>query len=264
MVKGALHVHSTYSDGELGLAEIRERFVARGCGFVCMADHADYFDQAKLQAYAEECRALSDDRFTLVMGLEYTCERNMHVLGYGATSLAASRDPQAVIRHINDQGAISVIAHPKDEFFPWIENFQILPQGIEAWNSKYDGRYAPRPATFGLIRRLQERQPGLRAFYGQDLHWDKQFCGLFVSVNCETAQPATIIAALAGGEFNGQKDGMALPSSGILSEELLAQFSRSHRISRRVRRLLQKGKRGLDQLGIKAPESLKAQIRRVL
>jgi len=263
MIKGALHVHSRYSDGEFSLSELRQRFLAERCRFVCMTDHAEYFDEAKLRTYADECRALSDDRFCFVVGLEYTCEQNMHILGYGATMLTNSRDPQTVIRQIDEHGAVSVIAHPKDEFFSWIETFAALPQGIEAWNSKYDGRYAPRPATFALVRRLRERQADLHAFYGQDLHWKKQFCGLFVSVNSQTARPADIVTALARGEFNGQRNNLMLTSSGILSEELLAQFSRSQTRSRSLRRLLKKGKGALDQMGIRVPDSIKAELRRV-
>jgi aryl-alcohol dehydrogenase-like predicted oxidoreductase len=49
--------------------------------------------------------------------------------------------------------------------------FDPLPDGIEVWNSKYDGRYAPRPGTFEMLARTKVRRPDVRAFYGQDLHW---------------------------------------------------------------------------------------------
>jgi PHP domain len=264
MLKGALHIHSTYSDGEFTLAEIRNVFLDKGCSFVCMTDHAEYFDELELKAYSEECNSLSDEKLRFVVGLEYRCEKEMHILGYGATMLAKSQDPQTIIRHIDAQGAISVIAHPKNESFSWIESFERLPQGIETWNSKYDGRYAPRPGTFALVRRLVERQPDMHAFYGQDLHWKKQFRGLFVHVDCESARPDNILRALSAGEFNGQKGELKLPSSGVLQDQLIARFSRSHDQSRRVQRALKEGKRALNQAGIKVPDSIKAQLRRIL
>ena len=264
MLKGVLHVHSTYSDGEFSLPELRELFLSEGCRFVCMTDHAEYFDERKLRKYADECRSLSDEKLWLVNGLEYTCERGMHILGYGACALTSSKDPENVVRDIDTQRAVSVIAHSGDDLFRWIESFETLPQGIEAWNTKYDGRYAPRPATFALVRRLQTRQAGLHAFYGQDLHWKKQFHGLFVSVNIDVPQPASIISALARGEFHGQRNEIHLPSSGMLAEGLLEQFARAQLRSRSFHRLLRNGRAALDQLGIKVPESLKAQIRRVL
>src|SRR5262249_42770602 len=152
--------------------------------------------------------------FRFVAGLEYGCRNKMHILGYGATALLGTTAPEEVIRAIGRLGGVSVIAHPKDEHFPWIETFAQLPAGVEVWNSKYDGRYAPRPQTFALLRRLQKRRPSLRAFYGQDLHWRKQYRGLYVRVRCQAPDRAQILAALALGDFVGVMRGLTLPSTG--------------------------------------------------
>lgn len=263
MLKGAIHIHSTYSDGEFTLPELREIFLAEDCAFVCMNDHAEYFDAEMISAYVRELASLSDERLRFIVGMEYECERRMHILGYGATRLADSKDPQTVIRHIEAQGAVSVIAHPKDEFFEWIESFENLPQGIETWNSKYDGRYAPRPGTFALLQRLRERRPEMHAFYGQDLHWKKQFRNLFVQVECDSAEPEKILSALASGAYVGQKGDLKLPSSGMISPELAVQFSAAHDRSYRMWRFLKEGKKALDRVGIKVPDSLKAHLRRI-
>jgi len=263
MLKGALHVHSTYSDGEFSLAELRQAYLSDGCSFVCMTDHAEYFDSESVQSYARDLERHSDGKFCFVMGLEYECERRMHILGYGASVVAHTTDPQAVIRHINSQGATSVIAHPKDEFFPWIETFETLPMGIETWNSKYDGKYAPRPATFALLQRLRQRSPDMHAFYGQDLHWKKQFRGLFIDLDCQELNPAAILASLAAGKYAARKDHLQLPSTGILPDELLAEFGSAHARSRRIWRFFHGGKATLDRLGIRVPDSLKAQLRRI-
>jgi hypothetical protein len=263
MLKGAIHIHSTYSDGEFTLAELRQIFLAEGCAFLCLTDHAEYFDEESLKAYADECSSLSDEKLRFVPGLEYECEKRMHILGYGANQLAQSQDPQAVIRQIDAQGAVSVIAHPKDDFFGSIESFETLPRGIETWNSKYDGRYAPRPGTFALVQKLRARQPSLLAFYGLDLHWKNQFRGLFVQLDCTSTEPGQILSALAAGAYNGLKAELVLPSSGILPEELLAQFSRAHDRSYRMWRFLKESKKTLDRLGVRVPESVKAQLRRI-
>ncbi len=263
MLKGALHVHSTYSDGEFTLAELREIYLADGCSFVCMTDHAEHLDSKTLPAYLDECRVRSDAKFRFVAGLEYGCERRMHILGYGATKLADSTDPEEVIRHIDAQDAVSVIAHPKDEFFQWIEGFETLPQGIETWNSKYDGRYAPRPGTFALLNRVQQRQPGMHAFYGQDLHWKKQFRGLFIEADCATNDDANVIHALARGAFRGSKGELQLPSTGVVPAELLAEFGKAHDRSYSMWRFLKNAKGSLDRLGIPVPKSLKAHLRRI-
>ena len=263
MLKGAMHLHSTYSDGEFALRELRDLFIGEGCQFACVTDHADYFDETSIQRYVDECVSLSDETFVLVAGLEYRCDREMHILGYGATKLTSAAKPEEVIRHIASQGALSVIAHPKDDAFPWIEGFDTLPLGIETWNTKYDGRYAPRPGTFALLRRLQQSQPSMMAFFGQDLHWRKQFHGMFVHVDCGAIATETILSALASGRYYGTKGEHQLPSSGVIPEDLLAEFGRVHSRSYRMWRLLKNGKQMLDRVGIKMPASVKARLRRI-
>jgi predicted metal-dependent phosphoesterase TrpH len=263
MLKGAAHVHSAYSDGEFTLAELRQIFLDEGCAFVCMTDHADYFTAEQLEAYIGECAALSDERLLFVPGLEFECERRMHILGYGATRLIDSADPETVIREIEGQGAVSVIAHPKNEFFDWIRGFHTLPQGIETWNSKYDGRYAPRPETFALLQNLRKRRPDMHAFYGQDLHWKKQFRELFIEVDSAAATRQSVLAALAAGEYRGIKGELVLPSSGIVEDAQLSKFASAHAVSYRMWRFLKGGKQMLDRIGIGVPEALKSHLRRI-
>jgi hypothetical protein len=263
MLKGALHAHSTYSDGEFTLPELREIFVADGCSFLCMSDHAEYFDEQSIARYIAECESLSDDKFRLVAGLEYRCEREMHVLGYCATKLTSATNPEEVFRHIAAQQAVSVIAHPKNDFFSWIESFSTLPAGIETWNTKYDGRYAPRPGTFALLQRLKQRNPEMHAFYGQDLHWKKQYRGLRVVLDCDSLERDAILNALATGAYSGQKDDLRLPSSGVLPESLLAEFGLAQARSQGMWRFLKNSKQTLDRLGMRIPESLKSQLRRI-
>jgi hypothetical protein len=160
MLKGAIHVHSRYSDGEFTLPELQRLFRTAGCSFVCMTDHAESFTAEKLHNYLGQCEELSGADFCFIPGLEYECKDKMHILGYGQTSLVNTKEPQEVIQSIERKGGISVIAHPKEAAFPYIEAFDVLPSGIEGWNTKYDGRYAPRPGTFCLIDRLRQRKPG--------------------------------------------------------------------------------------------------------
>ena len=263
MLKAALHVHSTYSDGEFTLSALKQLFLDEGCSVVGISDHDDHFDRAKLADYISECAALSDDTFLFLCGLEYRCEQEMHILGFGCETLAQTQDPQGIIRHIEEHDGLAVIAHPKDSMFPLIETLDVLPLGIETWNSKYDGRYAPRPGTFDLLYRLRSRRAGMKAFYGQDLHWKKQFRGLFVEADCPSNQPADILNALARGAFRGQKGAIELPSTGVVSADLLAEFGKAHDRSNSMWRFLKSAKRALDRMGIPVPQSLKSHLRRI-
>jgi hypothetical protein len=262
-MKAALHVHSTYSDGEFTLDELKSIFADLGCSVVSITDHADSFDECKISDYINECASLSDDQFLFLSGLEYGCEQRMHILGYGSTALADTQDPQKIIRHIEDHDGIAVIAHPKDSMFPWIETFSVLPGGIEAWNTKYDGRYAPRPATFELLQRLRARRPGMGAFYGQDLHWKRQFRGLFTEIRCELVNRTEVLNALTKGEYWGLKKDLHLPSSGDLSPELATQFGARQAQSDKLRNFLKAGKKVIDKLGITTPAAVKSHLRRL-
>ncbi|MBI3649757.1 MAG: PHP domain-containing protein [Acidobacteria bacterium] len=263
MLKSATHIHSTYSDGEYTLAELRQVYLAAGYNFVCLTDHAEFFTSAKLQAYIEECAALSDERFRFFAGLEFGCENRMHILGLGVTALVNTVKPQEVIQHIRKANGVSVIAHPMDSMFEWIEAFDLLPDGIETWNSKYDGQYAPRPATFDLLNRLQRRKPEMRAFYGQDLHWKNQYRGLFYQMDEQNLLLEGVLDAFRQGRFVALKDHLQLSSDGQLSMELKSKFGRINSRYHKKRQFIKTLKRTFDRLGIHIPDNLKAQFRRV-
>lgn len=263
MLKSAIHIHSTYSDGEFTLPELREVYSTAGYDFICMTDHAEYFDKEKIQTYINECESLSDDRFKIVAGLEFECEQRMHILGFGVTSLVKTTNPQEVIQHIKNENGISVIAHPMDSMFDWIKSFDLLPDGIETWNSKYDGRFAPRPGTFRLLNHLQDRKPEMLAFYGQDLHWKKQYRGLFNQVHCNTLNRSHLLKTMKIGDFIGVREELKLPSNGHLSSHLLNHFAVKSLTYHKKRQWLKKIKKAVDKLGIPIPALLKSQLRRI-
>jgi predicted metal-dependent phosphoesterase TrpH len=258
----ALHVHSTYSDGELPLAQVRDLFLATGCKLVCMADHADFFDEGKLAAYIAECRQLSNQQILVRPGLEFECHGRMHIVGYGVEALIDSADPTEVIDHIARAGGVSVIAHPAPEHLPLIPSFPRLPDGIEVWNTKSDGPAAPRPAVFALLQELRNRKPDMLAFYGVDFHWKHQFRGLLNEITVATDGDGALIDALRTGSFEGVHGALRLPSNGKLPAELLADFAVRNARAGRVRKLLKRFKKWSGPLGRVLPAPLKSQLRR--
>jgi len=262
MSLGALHVHSTFSDGESSLAELREIFLSAGCSFICMTDHSEAFDPPKLLQYLKQCEALSDERMRFVPGLEYECKDRIHILGYGMTKRLESVDPNEIIAAINNEGGISVVAHPPDRAFAAIEIFGRAATGLEVWNTKYDGQYAPRPSTFALLERLRRYSPQIRAFHGLDLHWKKQFRGMLVKIAGGKLANDEILSALKNGDYSAIKDGVELPASGQLPHNLLARFEAANARSSRFRKFAKDCKSALDRLGIRVPKKIKAQLRR--
>ena len=135
--------------------------------------------------------------------------------------------------------------------------------GHRTWNSKYDGRYAPRPAVFQLLHRLQKRKPEMRAFYGQDLHWKKQFRGLLNTLPSAALAREDILTAFRSGDYQAQKGGLLLPSDGRLPETLMARFEKIHRRSDWMRSLMKRSKKVVDGIGMGVPSSLKSHLRRI-
>jgi len=261
-VTAALHVHSTYSDGELTLAQVRDLFLAAGCRLVCMADHAEFFDAQRLAAFQAECRQLSSEQIRLLPGLEFGCRDRMHIVGYGVVEKVESIDPITVMEHIARHGGVSVIAHPAPEHLELIPSFALLPDGIEVWNTKADGPVAPRPAVFALLQELRRRKADLRAFYGVDFHWKHQFRGLLNEITLESADERAILDALRAGHFAGTHGGLRLPSDGVLPAELLADFAVRNAKSGRLRKLVRRVKKWAGPLGRALPAPLKSQLRR--
>jgi hypothetical protein len=263
MLKGILHAHSTYSDGEFTLPELRAVLQSSGYRFVCMSDHAEYFNRQQLDHYVSECSSLSDRRFVVVPGLEYTCWGGMHVLGYGCTSLATGDDPKEAIELITRSRGVSVIAHPKEGMFAEIRSFMALPDGVEVWNTKYDGRYAPRRSVFELLRELQLRKPELRAFYGVDLHWRTQFRNLSVVLDEEALKPSAILSSLRDGHFVALNGRLSLSANGSAGNGQLGYFRCVQLLYSLLRRSADGAGRFTAKIGIRVPVALKNQVRRL-
>jgi predicted metal-dependent phosphoesterase TrpH len=262
MIPAAMHLHSTWSDGEFSLAELRERLQAEGFRAAFMADHADAFEPAAMPEYVAACAAHSDADFLFLAGTEFPCRDRMHIVGYGVTAPFASDVPDEVISHIRSHQGIAVIAHPRSDHFDQIEKLAVLPDGIEAWNTKYDGRAAPRPATFELIRRLRSRAD-VKAFFGLDLHWRHQYRGLLTHIDVDRLDAGEMLRALEGGAFHATCRELEFLPTAELDPSLAARFETEHARSHRLRRLLKGGKRFADRVGLRAPAALKAQLRRL-
>jgi hypothetical protein len=168
-----------------------------------------------------------------------------------------------VIAEIQRLGGLAVVAHPKDTAFDAIERFTPRPDGIEVWNSKYDGRYAPRPATFALLGRMRRTDGSVQAFYGQDLHWRRQYRGLFTMLDVERCDREAVLAALKSGAYVGANGDLLLPSNGVVEPMVLARFERHQARSRALRQTIRRARHWADSVGLVVPGGVKAQLRRI-
>lgn len=112
-LKGNVHTHTVYSDGELTPEEQTERYRRAGYGFLAVTDHGTYVNTQNL----------SQDEFTMLQGEELSVGQTIagtfyHIvaLGIGESLPFKEADhtlsPQIVVNYVNKSGGAAILAHP--------------------------------------------------------------------------------------------------------------------------------------------------------
>lgn len=108
--KGAIHVHSTYSDGLLPIDKIMKAAQAAGLDFVMLTDHNT------LKPLKEGCEGWYGSSLLLI-GTEITPKDDKHhLMAFGVSKeIEPSTNPQENIDAVRAQGGFCIIAHPHSE-----------------------------------------------------------------------------------------------------------------------------------------------------
>ena len=200
-VKGAFHLHSTFSgDGEVPLADIKRMFMTDGFHFVAVCEHQHDMDLQKFDALVEECRRLSEPGFLMIPGIEFNCYRN-HILGIGIHAYCPSVAEDEVVPWIKGHNGLAVWAHPKKNEYQLPRHVIDELDGMEIWNSKFDGKYAPRTEVVRYYRERLVHRPQLRPFCSVDFHFRAQFrhVPMYCEVECLTTEQ--VLASLRAGAY---------------------------------------------------------------
>ena len=201
-LRGIVHVHSHYSyDGKNSLQEIGQAARGIGLDFVCMTEHSDTFDPNKMSNFVKECEALSSPEFLMIPGIEFTCHDTLHLLGIGIRSYISSSDPVEVNGFIQQNGGLSVVAHPMRRKYQMPPALLSVVNGIEIWNVVYDGRYFPNVMALDLYLKAKISNPGLVAFLGRDLHRLRNFHQSSIRLENSELDERKILNALRMGRF---------------------------------------------------------------
>jgi PHP domain len=217
-ITGVLHVHSNLSrDGEMDLEALVRMLRADGHRFACITEHAQDLDPDLTAAFIARCRALSDDTFCLIPGLEFDCGEGLHILGVGLSRHAAERSARAVVAAIHAQGGLAILAHALPGSDAAFAGGLDLPDGIEIWNTKYDSRYAPRRHRFAMLARLRTLKTEARGYCGIDFHWSGQFRGACLVIGIDRIAPEPILGALREGRFVCSIGRTTLDPRGVLT-----------------------------------------------
>jgi len=114
-MRGVLHVHSTFSDGDEPLERVVETFKDGGMDFIAVSDHAEVFDEGRMREYVALCASLSSAEFLVVPGLEFALKGgSIHVLGYGISERVRASSIEELVDGIHRAGASAFGKHQHD------------------------------------------------------------------------------------------------------------------------------------------------------
>ena len=137
--QGAIHIHSTYSDGTGTMAEIIEAAQKAGLNYIILTDHDT------LKPRMEGWEGWHDDLLVIV-GVEVSNYRG-HCIAMGVDrKVRKYRSLGRIIEDIDSQGGLSFIVHPHGRFRPifhmrtneW-RNWEVNGYtGLEIWSYMFD------------------------------------------------------------------------------------------------------------------------------
>src|ERR1051325_8248733 len=201
--KGILHIHSVFSDGEESLDRLVESFRSAGMSFAAVSDHAEVFDDRRMEEYVLLCQALSSNSFAVIPGLEFALHGgDIHILGYGITRRVRFKSAEGLVDGIHEAGGIAVLAHPPLGSINILGPVRGKLDGVEVWNGRYDGTRAPRADSFQLLRRIRSMNPKAVAYCVIDLHKAAQLRKpVYVELEADAPDLDTILSTLRSGNF---------------------------------------------------------------
>jgi hypothetical protein len=262
ILKGACHVHTTFSfDGKVEIARLHDFFASNGFDFVLMSEHIEHLDLARMHQIYDACQSVSNEQCVLIPGIEID---ELHILIFGMARPEAYDGLESFTRECQRRGAFIALSHPVKirKGIPAV----VLPmlEGVEIWNTRYDGRRSPRPASQALFEQLRQNSPGLVALGGMDFHSFADFSPVSLQVEARNREPGVIMEAIRGGKLRICKHGKVLPI--YADSPALARVV--HGLRGRITAPLYDGVvalyRRLKRMGLRVPGPIRRAVKKVL
>lgn len=148
---GALHIHSTYSDGTGSISYISSAAKKANLDWIIITDHNNIKG-------LENKKNGWNEKLAVIVGQEISPKKGNHYLAFGLDeAVSCEQTPQEYINEVRNKGGVGFIAHPdesdkrKNNYPPLIwedwntENFD----GLEIWNhlSDWVDSYEPKNAV---------------------------------------------------------------------------------------------------------------------
>lgn len=260
--RGAFHLHSSYSyDARLTLSELKTLFKEHRLSFALMTEHTDELTKERAAAFVDECRELSDADFLFVPGFEISY-KDTHILVPGCEHFITQHATEAELVEWKKYAPIAILAHPHRNGYRVDHIPRGILDGIEIWNSQYDGKQAPRNGARRLHKRLCISIPTLQAFAGWDLHRQAHAGGPTLVIEMEKLSKEHILKALRENRYTSESPQVVVASDGKLLRggEMRTGIVSSFFVF--SIRFLKAVNRVLSWFGLALPKSIVAAVRR--
>jgi hypothetical protein len=261
-LKGISHIHSTFSfDGKVEIEKVHEFFAGHGFDFVLMSEHVETLDLGRMQEIYDACARVSTSRCVLIPGIEID---DLHILIFGITRPERYDGIESFTQDCHAGGSLIVLSHPVKirKGIPPL----VLPMlaGVEVWNTRYDGRQAPRPASHDLFRELRKNSSGLFAICGMDFHNYPDFSPISLEVEAAGREPHSILDAIRRGRARICSHGSVIP----IYDDSPALATWALRVRSRIAAVLYDGAvgcyRALKRVGFRIPRPIRRAVKGIL
>ncbi|MHA2220070.1 MAG: PIG-L family deacetylase, partial [Candidatus Hodarchaeales archaeon] len=229
IVKGICHVHSQHSyDGTLDLDELKNIYEKKGFNFMLLTEHAEKgMTETRYDQIKNECKKLSKNKFILIPGLEYISYQSYHILAIGLNHYKDlnKKDTKYILNEVKKSGGLSIVAHPvryghriSKAIIPFID-------GIEIWNTSYDGITQVKK-NIKLFKSSLGYNQNLICVGGMDLHlYDtKENIVYFYMPSVPHLSKDEIFSSLKNGQFEVRSDIYSISSTGNISVQNRKRF----------------------------------------
>ena len=242
-LRGALHMHSVYSDGASTPRGLREIYEEAGCDFLAITDHDSIVsfgnEPMVLDLNVPPNNINTPPDFVALNGYEATREgTDINCIGGRTGEGGISRpmdDRQACIDKVLLEGGIAILNHPHVSGIHDAADLEPMRRltGIEICNTGSMCVYGSIAAGLATDLWDQALDAGMRVwgFAADDYHADEMGPAAtgWVMAQCEERSPIAILEALKAGRFYGST-GIVIREIGLQGETVHIETENAHLI----------------------------------
>jgi predicted metal-dependent phosphoesterase TrpH len=209
---GIIHIHTAYShDGMLSLPDFVELAKKKHINFMLLSEHAEDFDDKKMQIFVNECEKITKDGILVIPGLEFNINDQIHILGIGIKKYINKKNPKEIIQAIHEDNGIAILAHVviyKTIPFDELKDIDF----IEIWNPRYGEKLSPTLKSMQIFNKFRKMKKSCIASGGLDFHKSNDFVSLHQEIFAFKLTSDVVLESLIKGDFVTTKGLIKIPA----------------------------------------------------